>query len=279
MTSVEIKNLSKTYDNFKLKEINFTLPKGTIVGLVGENGAGKTTIINLIMNTVSRDSGEISVLGLDNSSPSFTDLKQDIGIVLDECYFPPVLNIVKIEKIMAITFTNWDSDYFYKLIQKFHLPADKKIADFSRGMKMKLSIAAAMSHGAKLLILDEPTSGLDPMVRDEILDIFNEFTRDEENSILISSHIITDLEKICDYIAFIHCGSLVLFEEKDKILENYALIRLTDEEFTALSDSAVVSNKKTSYGYEALVYKNEIPQTFMTEHTSLEDIILYLSRR
>ncbi len=279
MNSIEIKNLNKTYDKFKLSNINFTLPKGTIVGLVGENGAGKTTIINLIMNVISRDSGEISVLGLDNTSPSFTDLKQNIGIVLDECYFPPVLNIIKIEKIMAKTFTKWDSEYFYKLIQKFHLPSDKKVGDFSRGMKMKLSIAVSMSHSAKLLILDEATSGLDPMVRDEILDIFNEFTRDEENSILMSSHIVTDLEKICDYIAFVHNGELVLFDEKDEILANYALIKLNTDEFNALSENSVVSHKKTSYGFEALIYKNKIPKTFTTEYTSLEDIILYLSRR
>ncbi len=279
MNSIEVKNLNKSYDNFNLTNINLNLPKGTIVGLVGENGAGKTTIINLIMNVVSRDSGEVSVLGLDNNSSAFTDLKQDIGVVLDECFFPPILDITKIEKIMANTFTNWDKEHFYMLIDKFHLPRNKKIDDFSRGMKMKLSIAVAMSHGAKLLILDEATSGLDPMVRDEILDIFNEFTRDEENSILMSSHIITDLEKICDYIAFVHRGKLILFEEKDEILENYALIRLKDDEFEALSDTAVLSHKKTSYGCEALVYKNKIPQTFATEHTSLEDIILYLSRR
>ncbi len=279
MNAIKVKNLSKKYDQFALNSINFALPYGTIMGLIGENGAGKSTTIKLIMNAISADSGDVVVLGCENTSSKFIDIKEQIGVVLDETHFCEIFSIKKIEKIMQSTYHNWDSDLFFSYIERFSLPLEKKLKHFSRGMKMKLSIAVALSHHPKLLILDEPTSGLDPMVREEILDIFNEFTRDENNSILISSHIISDLEKICDYLTFIHDGSIVLSDEKDLILNQYAIIKLSEENFSDIPHSAIVSKKKTAYGYHALVFKDLISDGFKLEKTTLEDIILFLSKK
>ena len=204
--AIELHGLTKEYPGFRLGSLDLTLPSGSIMGLVGENGAGKSTTIKLIMNAVHRDSGVVSVLGVDNQSAAFHAIKEDIGIVLDEAYFSEVLNANDVGRIMANTYRQWEQETYEGYLQRFGLPRSKAFKDFSRGMKMKLAIAVALSHQAKLLILDEATSGLDPMVRDEILDIFNEYTRQEDRSILLSSHIVSDLEKICDYIAFLHKG-------------------------------------------------------------------------
>lgn len=278
MNAIEIKGLEKRYDGFQLGSFDLTLPSGCIMGLVGENGAGKSTTIKLIMNAIGRDAGEISVLGVDNRSAEFRDVKEDIGVVLDEAYFPEVMSARNVGKVMALTYKNWDAAAFEGYLKKFSLAPDKIFKDYSRGMRMKLAIAAALSHGAKLLILDEATSGLDPMARDELLDIFNDFTRDENCSILLSSHIVSDLEKICDYIAFLHKGRLVLCEEKDRLLEEYALIRLTEERLRELSEESIISRRASGYGTEALVLRGGIPAAIPTEHTSLEDIILFLAK-
>lgn len=278
MNAIEIKGLEKRYDGFRLGGFDLTLPSGCIMGLVGENGAGKSTSIKLIMNAIGRDAGEISVLGVDNRSAGFRDVKEDIGVVLDEAYFPEVMSARNVGKVMALTYKNWDAAAFEGYLKKFSLAPDKIFKDYSRGMRMKLAIAAALSHGAKLLILDEATSGLDPMARDELLDIFNDFTRDENCSILLSSHIVSDLEKICDYIAFLHKGRLVLCEEKDRLLEEYALIRLTEERLRELPGESIISRRASSYGTEALVLRGGIPAAIPTEHTSLEDIILFLAK-
>lgn len=278
MNAIEIKGLEKRYDGFQLGSFDLTLPSGCIMGLVGENGAGKSTTIKLIMNAIGRDAGEISVLGVDNRSAGFRDIKEDIGVVLDEAYFPEVMSARNVGKVMALTYKNWDAAAFEGYLKKFSLAPDKIFKDYSRGMRMKLAIAAALSHGAKLLILDEATSGLDPMARDELLDIFNDFTRDENCSILLSSHIVSDLEKICDYIAFLHKGRLVLCEEKDRLLEEYALIRLTEERLRELPEESIISRRASSYGTEALVLRGGIPAAIPTEHTSLEDIILFLAK-
>ena len=278
MNALEIKGLEKRYDGFQLGSFDLTLPSGCIMGLVGENGAGKSTTIKLIMNAIGRDAGEISVLGVDNRSAEFRDVKEDIGVVLDEAYFPEVMSARNVGKVMALTYKNWDAAAFEGYLKKFSLAPDKIFKDYSRGMRMKLAIAAALSHGAKLLILDEATSGLDPMARDELLDIFNDFTRDENCSILLSSHIVSDLEKICDYIAFLHRGRLVLCEEKDRLLEEYALIRLTEERLRELPEESIISRRASSYGTEALVLRCGIPAAIPTEHTSLEDIILFLAK-
>ena len=278
MNAIEIKGLEKRYDGFQLGSFDLTLPSGCIMGLVGENGAGKSTTIKLIMNAIGRDAGEISVLGVDNRSAGFRDVKEDIGVVLDEAYFPEVMSARNVGKVMALTYKNWDAAAFEGYLKKFSLAPDKMFKEYSRGMRMKLAIAAALSHGAKLLILDEATSGLDPMARDELLDIFNDFTRDENCSILLSSHIVSDLEKICDYIAFLHKGRLVLCEEKDRLLEEYALIRLPEERLRELPEESIVSRRASSYGTEALVLRGGIPAAIPTEHTSLEDIILFLAK-
>ena len=278
MNAIEIKGLEKRYDGFQLGSFDLTLPSGCIMGLVGENGAGKSTTIKLIMNAIGRDAGEISVLGVDNRSAGFRDVKEDIGVVLDEAYFPEVMSARNVGKVMALTYKNWDAAAFEGYLKKFSLAPDKIFKDYSRGMRMKLAIAAALSHGAKLLILDEATSGLDPMARDELLDIFNDFTRDENCSILLSSHIVSDLEKICDYIAFLHKGRLVLCEEKDRLLEEYALVRLPEERLSELSEESIISRRASGYGTEALVLRGGIPAAIPTEHTSLEDIILFLAK-
>ena len=278
MNAIEIKGLEKRYDGFQLGSFDLTLPSGCIMGLVGENGAGKSTSIKLIMNAIGRDAGEISVLGVDNRSAEFRDVKEHIGVVLDEAYFPEVMSARNVGKVMALTYKNWDAAAFEGYLKKFSLAPDKIFKDYSRGMRMKLAIAAALSHGAKLLILDEATSGLDPMARDELLDIFNDFTRDENCSILLSSHIVSDLEKICDYIAFLHRGRLVLCEEKDRLLEEYALVRLPEERLSELSEESIISRRASGYATEALVLRGGIPAAIPTEHTSLEDIILFLAK-
>ena len=278
MNAIEIKGLEKRYDGFQLGSFDLTLPSGCIMGLVGENGAGKSTSIKLIMNAIGRDAGEIYVLGVDNRSAEFRDVKEDIGVVLDEAYFPEVMSARNVGKVMALTYKNWDAAAFEGYLKKFSLAPDKIFKDYSRGMRMKLAIAAALSHGAKLLILDEATSGLDPMARDELLDIFNDFTRDENCSILLSSHIVSDLEKICDYIAFLHKGRLVLCEEKDRLLEEYALIRLTEERLRELPEESIISRRASGYATEALVLRGGIPAAIPTEHTSLEDIILFMAK-
>ena len=278
MNAIEIKGLEKRYDGFQLGSFDLTLPSGCIMGLVGENGAGKSTTIKLIMNAIGRDAGEISVLGVDNRSAGFRDVKEDIGVVLDEAYFPEIMSARNVGKVMALTYKNWDAAAFEGYLKKFSLAPDKIFKDYSRGMRMKLAIAAALSHGAKLLILDEATSGLDPMARDELLDIFNDFTRDENCSILLSSHIVSDLEKICDYIAFLHRGRLVLCEEKDRLLEEYALVRLPEERLSELSEESIISRRASGYATEALVLRGGIPAAIPTEHTSLEDIILFMAK-
>lgn len=278
MNSIEIKNLTKTYNNFKLNNISLTLPSGSIMGLVGENGAGKSTTIKLIMNAIKADSGTISVLGKSNLTSGFTEVKQDIGVVLDEAYFPEVLNAKNIGIIMKGSYKNWSDSIYNKYLEKFSLPLDKIFKEYSRGMKMKLAISVALSHNPKLLILDEATSGLDPIVRDEILDVFNDFTRDESHSILISSHIISDLEKICDYIAFVHKGELVLCEEKDVLLEKYGILKLSEQELLDIPKNSIVRKEKKSFGYEVLAYRDRVNSNFKFEHTVLEDIVLFMAK-
>jgi ABC-2 type transport system ATP-binding protein len=278
MDAIEIRDLNKKYPGFLLDNINLSLPTGSIMGLVGENGAGKSTIIKLIMNAISRDSGQINVLGVDNHSPEFFAVKEVVGVVLDEAYFPESLTAKNVGKIMKSTYQQWQGECYDSYLAKFNLPENKPFKDFSRGMKMKLAVAVALSHNPKLLILDEATSGLDPMVRDEILDIFNDFTRDETHSILLSSHIVSDLEKICDYIAFIHRGKLILCEEKDRLLEEYAIVKLPEKDLSDIPPRAIHGRKNGNYATEVLVKKSEINGSLPMEHTTLEEIILFLAK-
>ncbi len=278
MNAIEVNNLTKQYSGFALSDVGFQLPQGSILGLVGENGAGKTTTIKLIMNAIQRDDGIVRVLGVDNQDAAFNEVKHDIGVVLDEAYFPEVMTAKQVGSIMRRTYRNWDDDYYRQSLAKLYLPDNKAFKDFSRGMKMKLGISVALSHNPKLLILDEATSGLDPIVRDEMLDIFNDFTRDETHSILLSSHIVSDLEKICDYIAFIHKGKLVLCEEKDRLLDEYTVVSLSKEEYRLLPHRVVLGHKENEYGVEVLLPRDSVPKTARAERTTLENIILFLVR-
>lgn len=275
MNAIEIKGLTKVYKDFALDNLNLSLPQGTIIGLIGENGAGKSTTIKLILDMVKRDSGTITLLGRDNKD-NLRLTKEDIGVVLDDVGISECLTPTQVGKIMKATFENWNQDAYENYLNIFKLPLKKKFKEFSRGMKMKLGIAVALSHNAKLLILDEATSGLDPVIRDEILDIFCEFTRDETHSILISSHIVSDLEKICDYIAFLHKGKLLLCEEKDVLKDEYALIRCSFEQLSKLNTSAIIGTKKNAYGIEALVRKNEIPTDMEKSPVDIEQLFIFM---
>jgi len=275
---IEIKGLTKRYKGFALEDLNLELPAGCILGLVGENGAGKSTTIRLIMDAVSRDAGQIIVLGVDNQSPDFLHTKEDIGVVLDETCIPEVITAKQLGRIMAGTYKNWDQAAYDGWLKKFQLPPDKKFKEYSRGMTMKLGIAAALSHHAKLLLLDEATSGLDPMVRDELLDVFADFAVEDGHAVLLSSHIVSDLEKICDYIAFLHKGRLVLCEEKDALLDRYGILKCTREQIKNVPSEAVHSMRVGPYGAEALVERDFMPKDLLVERATLEDIILYLSR-
>lgn len=274
MNGLEIRNLSKTYDGFSLENLNITLPSGCIMGFIGENGAGKSTTIKLILDLISRDTGEIKVLGKDLRNAG-KDIKEHIGVVLDESCFPENLSQQEINKIMKNIYRTWDESKFNKYMQQFSLPLKKPIKDYSRGMKMKLSIAVALAHDSKILLLDEATSGLDPIVRDEILDVFLEFIQDERNSIFISSHIISDLEKICDYITFIHKGKLVFSEPKDDLMDSYGVLKCSEEEFKAIDTTAVKGYRKHKFGVEALVYRNKVKDSLLIEKASIEDIMLF----
>ena len=275
MNAIEIKDLCKTYGDFTLDHLNLTLPGGCIMGLVGENGAGKSTTIRLMMQMIQKDEGTITLLGrnIDEMDPL---TKEDIGVVMDEVGFPLCLKTEEIGKIMQMTFHNWDQKRYEQLIRQFNIPDNRQFKDFSRGMKMKAGIAVALSHHAKLLILDEATSGLDPVVRDEFLDILNEFTRDENHSILISSHIVSDLEKCCDYIAFLHHGKLILCEEKDVLLASYGIVNLTPAQLAELPSASILHQKNTGYGIQALVKRDAIPDHISISPITIEELFVQL---
>ncbi|MBQ9745898.1 MAG: ABC transporter ATP-binding protein [Clostridia bacterium] len=275
MNALEIKDLRKNFPGFTLDGVSFTLPQGCIMGLVGENGAGKSTTIKLILDILHKDGGTVRVLGKDNEKDMHLT-KEDVGVVMDEVGLPECLTAKQVGKIMANTFKNWDRAEYARLLAKLSLPENKAFKEFSRGMKMKLGIAIAMSHGAKLLILDEPTSGLDPVVRDEVVDMFYDFTRDESHSILISSHIVSDLEKLCDYIAFLHNGRLLLCEEKDELLARYGMVHCTAEELAVLSTAAVKHKKESPYGIEAVVLRSEIPAGLKISPISIEELFIFM---
>lgn len=275
MNAIEIKDLCKTYPGFSLDHVNLTLPCGCIMGLVGENGAGKSTTIRLILDMIARDNGTITLLGKDNRE-NIRLLKEDIGVVLDEVGIPACLNPKQVGKIMANTFRNWEQAVYDSLLEKLAVPPEKPFKDFSRGMKMKLGIAIALSHRPKLLILDEATSGLDPVVRDEVLDLFSEFTREESHAVLISSHIVSDLEKICDYIAFLHKGRLLLCEEKDALKEKYGILRCSREELSALPPEAVIGRKETAYGVEAIAARDAVPAGLSLSPIDIEELFIFM---
>ena len=277
MDAISVKNLTKRYPGFLLDNISFTLPSGCILGLIGENGAGKSTTIHLLLDLIRRDSGEILVLGQDNRS-HFLKVKEQLGVVLDEACFPEGIHARDVNCIMKNSYRQWDEACYYRYLDRFQLPERKPFKEFSKGMKMKLAIAVALSHNAKLLILDEATSGLDPIARDEILDLFYDFIQEEDHSILISSHITSDLEKLCDYIAFIHRGKLLLCEEKDRLIERYGILHCSRGELEALSPRTVCGFRESSYGVEALVDRTRLPRSLETDRAGIEDIFVFMAR-
>ncbi len=274
MNALDIRNLSKRYDGFSLGPIDITLPSGCIMGFIGENGAGKSTTIKLILDLIRRDSGEVTILG-ETLNDGNTTLKERIGVVMDESSFPENLRGRDINTVLKSCYKTWDSSRFQRYCEKFSLPEKRAVREYSRGMKMKLSIAAALSHDSHLLILDEATSGLDPVVRDEILDVFLEFIQDERHSIFLSSHIISDLEKICDYITLIHKGNILFSEEKDILLEKYAVAKCTREQYHFLDPGLVVGARSNSFGVEALMRRERVPRDIVSDPATLEDIMLY----
>lgn len=280
--SIEIRGLNKSYPDFTLGEIDLTLAGGTIMGLIGENGAGKTTLMKCILNLVRRDSGSITLLGYDNIREERL-AKAEIGVVLDECFFHDTLRPKDVGAILAPAFRDsWDSRLYEDYLDKFQLPQGKLIKEFSRGMKMKLSLAAALAHRPKLLLLDEATAGLDPVVRDEILDEFLAFICDEEHSILISSHITSDLEKVADYITYLHQGRIVLSDAKDTILEHYGRVGCTAAQLESIDPADLVRVRRGSFGCEALVadrsaFHRSYPH-LMVEPIALEDIMLFIGK-
>lgn len=273
MNAIEIRNLTKDYPKFKLDNLNLTLPSGCIMGLIGENGAGKSTTIKLILDMIHKDSGTVTILGRDNQE-DIQITKQDVGVVLDEVGLPECLTVRQVGKIMKLTYANWDDEVFKTLVEKLAIPEKKAFKEFSRGMKMKLGIAIALSHHPKLLILDEATNGLDPVIRDEVVEMFSQFTRDESHSILISSHIVSDLEKLCDYIAFLHQGKLLICEEKDVLLGMYGMIHCSARQLEELEPSSVMYKKESPYGVEAVVLREAIPTGMNISPISIEELFV-----
>ncbi len=274
MNAIEIKGLEKNYPGFGLK-LDLTLPEGCILGLIGENGAGKTTTIRSLLGMLRPDAGTITVLGREGKE--IPSAREEIGVVLDEPGFPDCLSAVQLGRVMAGIYRNWDTKVYGENLKKLSVPTEKPYKDFSRGMKMKLAITVALSHHARLLVLDEPTSGLDPVVRDEVVELFSEFTRDESHSILISSHIVSDLEKLCDYIAFLHKGRLLLCEEKDVLREAYGLAQLSRNDFFALDKTAVIGSRTTPYGVTAIVRREAVPGLPL-EPVSIEDLFVVMAK-
>lgn len=278
INAIEISGLTKKYDGFTLDNISFNVPKGSIMGFIGQNGAGKTTTIRALLNITKCDSGSIKMLGLDHIRNEY-EIKEHIAAVFDEIPFHESFNAIQVGRMFKGLYAGWDEQKYYEYLDRFSLPRKKKIAKFSKGMKMKLQISAALSHGAKLLIMDEATTGLDPVVRNEILDIFREYLQDEENSILMSSHITSDLDKIADCVTFIDKGKLLLTGYKDEILESHGLLKCTKEDFKEIAPEDYVSARITDFGVEAMVAdKNTAKRKYsgaLIEKTNLEEIMLF----
>lgn len=277
---LEAKGLRKEYPGFSLN-VDLEIPGGCIMGLVGANGAGKSTTIRLILGLAHPDGGSVRVLGCDNLNKNPV-LREDIGVVFDECSFPEQLTPAQIESILQRSCRRWDSRYYRRLLDRLELPMGKAVKDFSRGMKMKMGIAAAMAHHPRLLLMDEPTSGLDPLVRGEVLDLFLEFIQDEEHSILLSSHITSDLEKVADYITFIDKGRVLLREEKDILVEVYGVIKGPASRMGEIAPGDAIGLTETKHGFEGLVRDKAAAAAkypdFIVDRANLEEIILYLVR-
>lgn len=279
--ALEIENMSKRFDRFLLDKINLKVPSGSIMGFVGENGAGKTTTIKAILNLIYPDEGSIRIWGNPSNNLS-KELRAQIGVVFEGNNLHENLTTDNINKIMMNIYPNWDQEAYFIYLNRFSLPGKKKIKDFSRGMRMKLSISIALSHNPKLLVLDEATSGLDPMVREEILDIFMDFIQDEEHTILFSTHIISDIEKIADYVTFIHDGKIVFSENKDELIYRHGIIHCKKNDIDKIDSSYIVGIRENNYGAEVMIKDTDAfkrrYREFIPEKTTIEEIMLFISR-
>ncbi len=274
--NILVQDLCKNYDNFSLRNVSFQVPRGRIVGFIGENGAGKSTTISLILNELKKDGGRIQLFGKDHTDFS---VRENIGIVFDNCNFHDFFTARDMEKILSGVYKSWDGALYRQYLDRFQIPFTKTIGSFSKGMKMKLSIICAMAHRPKLLILDEATTGLDPVVRDEILDLFLEFIQDEERSIFFSSHITSDIQKIADYVILIHRGQIIFEESKDELIYNYGIIRCGKDKFATLSPDDYLISRETKFSMECLVRDRESAKrnykNVVVDPASLEDIMLF----
>ncbi len=276
-TILEIEGLSKRYKDFSLENVSFSLPAGCIMGFIGENGAGKSTTIKLILGLIQKDAGNVRMFGRENYLEN-KDVFEQIGVVLDETGLHDTLTARDCGAIFSRMYRTWKPQVFLDYCARFSLPEKKQLKEFSSGMKRKLSIAAALSHDSRLLLLDEATSGLDPIVRDELLDVFLEFIQDERRSILLSSHILSDLEKACDYISFLHKGRLLFCEQKDVLLERYCVLKCAEGDLGRIDPARIHGIRRNKFGVEALVERENIPKGFLTNVAGIEDIMLFLSR-
>ncbi len=277
--AIEIKDLKKNYSTFSLKIDDLKIPQGIIVGLIGENGAGKTTLIKSILSIIKKDTGTIKIFDKDYLKEEST-IKEDIGVVLDNMFFPEILNAKDIDATMKDIFKNWDSKMFFKYLEDFEIPLNKKIKDLSKGMRKKLEIITALSHKPKLLILDEPTSGLDPVVRNEVLDLFLDFIKDEDHTILLSTHITSDLEHIADRIVFIDKGQIVMDNLRDDLIDNYGIIKCDFKYFDKIDKKDIIRYKKNRYDLQILVSnRNKMSKKYkdcVIDKITLEDLMVLM---
>jgi ABC-2 type transport system ATP-binding protein len=277
---LEINNLCKNYEDFSLKDVSFSLPKGFIMGFVGQNGSGKTTTIRSILNMAHKDSGKISVFGLDSVDDS-VKIKERLGVVFDSLYLADHLNPKQIEKQLKPFYENWDSKEYARLIKEFGLPENKKIGDYSKGMKMKFMIAAALSHKPELMILDEPTSGLDPVARDELLDILSEYIQDENHGVLFSTHITADVERIADYVTILHNGKVWFTGNKDELAEKYMVVKGAEEDIPVGVMEKMIGYHNYRNGFEALICSEDaagLPDELVCEKASIDEILVYIAK-
>ena len=278
-----LKNVNKKYEksNFAIKDISFSVPEGSIVGFIGENGAGKSTTMNCILNVIRRDSGTIEIFGREMTDEDI-DIRENIGVVYDSNNFPEYLTAKQLADILGRIYSKWDDFCFEQFLRRFGLPESQKIKTYSRGMSMKLAIAVALSHDSKLLILDEATSGLDPIMRDEILDVLLEFVKQENHSILLSSHITSDLEKIADYIVFIHNGEIILNKTKDELIYEYGVIRCSENDFHNILPEDILSSMKKDYQIDVLIKNKKLMEkkykNLIIDSVSLDEIMLLLAK-
>lgn len=277
---LEIKGLNKAYEGFSLKDVTFSMPRGYIMGFVGQNGSGKTTTIRAILDMAKIDSGKISVFGMDSVTDTIA-IKERLGVVFDSLYLANHLNVKQVEKQLRPFYKDWSSDEFFRRIKEFDLPDNKKIGDFSKGMKMKLMIAAALSHNAELIILDEPTSGLDPVARDELLDILAEYIEDENRGVLFSTHITADVERIADYVTILHNGRVWFTGAKDDLTESYAVIKGAEEDIPPALKEKCIGFHAYRNGFDALIETaclDNLPPSLETEKASIDEILVYIAK-